>query len=109
MKCYSLWTYLLMGIFLAGCASNKSLHITSHGPKGASYVGKINQVSPALISSWLTSDQTVHSAVLTYAGEDRHWVYLRAESGTTEELSFRKSAESNDFAVSGMELSAEWR
>lgn len=92
-----------------GCAG-KSLYLTAHSPKGTSYLGKFSATSPERVRQWLSPDSSLEMVHLTYAGEDRQQVYLRVEgTSATEIIAFSKSAESPSFALSGMELSAEWR
>jgi hypothetical protein len=92
-----------------GCAG-KALYLTAHSPKGTSYLGKFTPGSSERVRHWLSPDSSLEMIRLTYAGADDKHVYLRVEGSSTHEvLLVPKSSESTSFALSGMELSAEWR
>lgn len=102
-----LFATLVMAI--SGCAG-KDLYLTAHSPKGVTYLGKFGPGSSEQVRHWLTPNASLETIRLSYAGEDKGYVYLRVEDSTPPEiLLFPKSPESLSFALSGMELSAEWR
>jgi len=103
------FVFFLASLVHVGCSS-PTLYLAAHSPQGTQYLGKISTSQVTHVQEWLKPDGKTTPVKLCYQGQDSRAMYILAtHEGYSEVLTFEKAFSGPEFAISGMELSPEWR